>query len=423
MNSKLFSLILVMSSPLLLGAIVHANEDVYKIDKPTLGQAMFSNPYFSTKSDPDGVCLALGYAHALGAPTTDSSASGPAIIVNRNGEITGGELITSQKGYWIKQIFCANKISEPLYSVEMISDPAVRMNGGELNLSNNSDVEGYCRIKGYDHAVPKLMEVSGRAIGDVAVLNDRGEMVNTEKVTSNRGYWISKLVCYNYSTVTKQKAQVEDLASKGAIDIAVYNSLRKQGYSHEQALAQSRGPAWTDLSEANTFLSHLSEHLYNFDKHYVSEIQKLMNDSKPGTTSFLCLALMPYLENLGYDGLKTAYLNDSLARMKQQFKSANLNSVFDIESSRKTRVLTVKLLAISLQTGMPQMSGDQKNRADVLLRQLTDAAASGMNLRSTIEFLKLIPDFRMLELELAQNPYLRSRATADMQLLNYLENS
>lgn len=82
--------------------VIPENRTIEKITGPQL-----DGIYFSSKSDQDGVCRAMGYSRAaVGSATTSGSAVGDVIIVNEQGDITAGDVVNSSNGYWISEIVC-----------------------------------------------------------------------------------------------------------------------------------------------------------------------------------------------------------------------------------------------------------------------------------------------------------------------------
>jgi hypothetical protein len=65
-----------------------------------------SYSFYSTKSSNRGVCKLTGHRDAAGAVRDGGSAVGPVVIVDSEGEVTGGEIITTDRGHWIWDLFC-----------------------------------------------------------------------------------------------------------------------------------------------------------------------------------------------------------------------------------------------------------------------------------------------------------------------------
>ena len=84
------------------------DESVQKIENPQL-----DGIYFSSTSNQDGVCRAMGFGRAAdGAFQQNGSAVGAVIIVDETGKITGGAQVTSASGEWISEIVCTGRGQE-----------------------------------------------------------------------------------------------------------------------------------------------------------------------------------------------------------------------------------------------------------------------------------------------------------------------
>lgn len=225
-------------------------------------------------------------------------------------------------------------------------------------------------------------------------------------------------------TLRRNEEQVRRLVAEGILDEGAYRNLRRSGLNHEQALEQASGPIWVSFSETAKFITKLSQFVYRFDQLYLAEIAKL---AAPGINQekrdlFLSTALLPYLRQSGYRGVKEKYLDPSVQRLEAALKQRGMQSLNDIESTALTRRLAVYMLAASLQTAFPQMNDWQKLRAQEFLRVLGDSATKGMRIKDTVALFAILPEYRALLLELSHNLYLQSRVAVDMQLLDFLEN-
>lgn len=226
-------------------------------------------------------------------------------------------------------------------------------------------------------------------------------------------------------TLRRNEEQVGKLVAEGILDEGAYRKLRQSGLSHEQAVEQASGPIWVSFPGTGKFVSKLSQFVYRFDQLYLTEITKLV---APGINQekrdlFLSTALLPYLRQSGYRGVKEKYLLPSVQRLEAALNQRGVKSLHDIESTALSRRLAVYMLAASLQTAFPQMNEWQKPRAQEILRVLGDSATKGMKVKDTIALFAILPDYRALLLELAQNLYLQSRVAVDVQLLDYIENN
>lgn len=221
-----------------------------------------------------------------------------------------------------------------------------------------------------------------------------------------------------------EQEELQRLVNDGIADEANYRALRAQGLSHKDSLDQASGPAWLGPDTTQKFVLKLSRFVYGFDRNYLNDVAKILNAdaSSPQKNVFVSAALLPMLRALGYNGLKQKYIDKSSDKIAAMLKAYNMSSIADIESSALTRRLALQLLAASLNSAMIQMNDSQKASAQEILRALGDTLATGLRYRDMGQILRLVPSYKQLLLELAQNPYLQARAATDMGLVNYLEN-
>lgn len=240
------------------------------------------------------------------------------------------------------------------------------------------------------------------------------------------GYWEEHyLKIIERAQEALDREELEKKAAAGAVDAQLYQRLRKEGLSHKEALDKASGPMLLAISDAEQFLDKLSQFVYRFDSIYLKKISALLVESrdKERRTLFVLNALSPYFRNSGYKGVKERFLDPSVARIEHESRNRGVTTLADIEPSLTTRKLAGYMLAVSLETAMPQLNESQKALASEILRILSNGLAQGMKYRDMVELYRILPSYRAMLLELSQNLYLQARVATDMLLLEYLENS
>jgi hypothetical protein len=166
-------------------------QQVQQITEPALNKIRFSSD-----SNANGVCRALGYDHAAdGSVKKSGEAIGATIVANRDGKIFGGSRVTDKEGYFISQILCLNPVSTAYQAdlPELVQEPKLN----HLYFSNQSDQNGICRALGYERAAKGSMKKSGEVVGLTVEVNSDGIVSGGNEVTAREGYWASELVCVN----------------------------------------------------------------------------------------------------------------------------------------------------------------------------------------------------------------------------------
>jgi len=225
--------------------------------------------------------------------------------------------------------------------------------------------------------------------------------------------------------IEKEKNEILEALKSGLFDIALYETLKKEGLAHSEALEKAMGPILTDLNGTSKFLVKLATHLYRFDSDYLLKINSLIgNDFNSEKKSlFILNALSPFLKNLGYSSIRENYGLPALNKTEEINKQFHLQHILNIEATTVMKNTALQMLAFSLVSSQSQMSGAQKEASTILLKILSDVLATKLQSNDMEIIRQSLPKFESLILELSQNPYLQSRAATDMLLLEYLKNS
>jgi len=151
---------------------------------------------FSSASNANGVCKAMGYQKALADSVQKSDDDRfkkiASIIMEEDGSINGAQLVTTQSGYGISAITCLNKVqNRPEFDVKSV---AVSNLGGYM-ISSKSDKDGVCRLSGYDKAIYNSETKQDRIAGKALILNSKGVPESAEDIDSRTGYSITNIIC------------------------------------------------------------------------------------------------------------------------------------------------------------------------------------------------------------------------------------
>lgn len=353
-----------------------------------------------------------------------------------NGELCiGSSAILAHRDYYVNDVTIVGLRTDGNFMIKYANGnlgPASGFGSDNLALVQALTGDYYC---GSTHCVGDTVILNHRdySISEVTIAGvlpsdryiirwDNGNLARAE------GFYGSNLAAKRKRQRTQEELDREEVktrASDPTFDMESYHSLRKSGLSHREAMDRASGPVWTSQANTKNFLSKLSGHVYQFDKLYLLEITKLLEsgDNMERRQLFIGAAMLPYLKNFGYKAVKERYLTPSIQAIETQLASRGVKTLADIESTSLMRRLAVYLLAASLQTAMPQLNETQKVQATEILRVLADSATKGMRYRDMQALYAFIPTYRALLLELTHNLYLQARVAADMQLLDYLENS
>jgi hypothetical protein len=162
----------------------------------TFGQPALNGVLFSSESDINGVCKALGYQKAANlTKDNDPTSRGTLIVVDENGKIIRGEYADKSQGFGLKQVTCLNKVIgyKAAENVEKISD--LKISGVLVSTSSNEN--GVCQVLGYERGVLKSGVPDSTARGVMLVIDNNGNPVKGEAATNTTGFNISELVCIN----------------------------------------------------------------------------------------------------------------------------------------------------------------------------------------------------------------------------------
>lgn len=219
--------------------------------------------------------------------------------------------------------------------------------------------------------------------------------------------------------------EVEKLSKEPGFDHSIYQAARAKGMNHRDAVEAAKGPYWVTAADTERFLGKLANHVYQFDANYLIGVQKLLpkDAQREKAAFFISAALLPYLRNFGYPGLRDKYVLPSVKNIEAQLQGQGLTAVSETESSISSRKYALQMLGVSLQTAMVQMDLSQKERAAEALRVIAASLATPMRVRDLGAFLNHAPELEKLLLELSLNPYLQGRVATDMGLLAHVRNS
>ncbi|MCM2323703.1 MAG: hypothetical protein NDJ90_10625 [Oligoflexia bacterium] len=219
--------------------------------------------------------------------------------------------------------------------------------------------------------------------------------------------------------------EVRSLEKDPAFELSIYQAARAQGQSHRDAVEAAKGPYWYGAADTGRFLGKLSGYVYQFDAAYLQGLLKLIpsDANRERASLFIAGGLLPYLRDFGYAGLKEKFINPSVKNIQAKLGEHQITSIADTESSVFSRRLALQMLGVSLQTAMIQMDPGQKERASEALRVIAASLGGSLRVRDLGAFMSQIPALEKLLLELAQNPYLQSRAATDLGLLYHVRNS
>lgn len=227
------------------------------------------------------------------------------------------------------------------------------------------------------------------------------------------------------SSVIIENNETNQLEQQGVIDRVVYEELRRRGKNHAEAVEEAMGPVWLSLGETDRFLQRLSQSVYAFDREYYLQLANLVRGPEQKLShrnAFVSTALLPNLRAFGYAQIRERWIKTSVLRITETLARQRVEKLADLESTATTRRLAVQMLGISLTTGMSQMNDSQRAAASVLVKSLSELAASPLRYREMESFFRWSGDLERLLMELSHNLYLQSRAATDMALLEFLRN-
>jgi len=182
----------IVSCVLFLSLQVFAQTSTTLIESPNLN----GNVHFSVQSSEDGVCIDLGFISAAkGSAQSSGDAIGPVILVDSQGLVTAGDVVTATHGNWISEIICitASGKTSPV-SPSLIDHP---MNpGSQILFSSQSSEDGICKIEGFSKAAKGSGSLDDSAVGSVLIAGSDGSIIGGDVVTPQHGQWISALICF-----------------------------------------------------------------------------------------------------------------------------------------------------------------------------------------------------------------------------------
>jgi hypothetical protein len=120
-----------------------ADETVKLIRHPEI----VTNVPFSSRSDQNGVCIALGYEMAAQGVAVAVPVMRSAVTVNAQGDIVGGTYEENA----LANLVCVNKIGPPRWTGKLFRHPK---HPNSVRFSSQSDQNGACTALGYQRGAP-----------------------------------------------------------------------------------------------------------------------------------------------------------------------------------------------------------------------------------------------------------------------------
>ena len=150
---------------------------------------------FSSESDQNGVCRAIGFERAAVGSATFAEKSRMKVVAGADGKIVRGE--DHDENLAIDKIICLNPGLKRLESAAIAYGPQYKPytleTGDEINFSTNSSQDGVCRFLGFEKAA-KDGVYSHPTDNLKVVLDSKGKIVGG---TSAGGREIMKMICLN----------------------------------------------------------------------------------------------------------------------------------------------------------------------------------------------------------------------------------
>jgi hypothetical protein len=148
-----------------------------------------NNVPFSSRSNQNGVCIALGYEMAARGTAVSVPVMRSAVTVNAQGNIVGG---TYQEEA-LANLVCVNKVGFPKWTGKLFRHPR---HPNSVRFSSQSDQNGACTALGYERGAPGSATRADNYHNAAVTVNSQGLVIGG----TYSDMALVELVCVNSNT-------------------------------------------------------------------------------------------------------------------------------------------------------------------------------------------------------------------------------